>query len=183
MLFVCVPCGHDAEKIDCGRRVVRGNLISEKRHWNEGWACGARVFGNPRFDLGADLHVGLGLAIEKCEQDRMAREEAWKVQELARSNRERELLMQERSIAAAKDAAVLAFLQKFSDQSTSVQLPETTFPPEELLMHMMGAQEERPNQESATDGESDETQDENRNTGGDGFPIIGKDPSSMATIG
>ncbi|KAE8689185.1 Trihelix transcription factor GTL1 [Hibiscus syriacus] len=254
-------------------------------------------------------------AIEKCEQDRMAREEAWKVQELARIKRERELLVQERSIAAAKDAAVLAFLQKFSDQSTSVQLSETTFPvekavdrqensygsesythlsnsrwpkdevealirlrtnldlqyqdnspkgpplweeistamkklgydrsakrckekwenmnkyfkrvkasnkkrpedsktcsyfnqldalhkekikrvdgayelkPEEVLMHMMGAQEERPRQESATeDGESengDQTRDDNRNTegGGDGFPIIGNDPSSMAIIG
>ncbi|XVF61832.1 hypothetical protein PTKIN_Ptkin08bG0164200 [Pterospermum kingtungense] len=64
-------------------------------------------------------------AIEKTEQDRMAREEAWKTQELARIKRERELLVQERSIAAAKDAAVLAFLQKFSDQATSVQLPET----------------------------------------------------------
>ncbi|KAK9038529.1 hypothetical protein V6N11_023391 [Hibiscus sabdariffa] len=257
-------------------------------------------------------------AIEKSEQDRMAREEAWKVQELARIKRERELLVQERSIAAAKDAAVLAFLQKFSDQSTSVQLPETTVPvvkavdrqensngsesymhlsgsrwpkdeaealirlrtnldlqyqdngpkgplweeistamkklgydrsakrckekwenmnkyfkrvkesnkkrpedsktclyfnqldalykgktkrtdgsanagyelkPEELLMHMMGAQEEQPHQESAMDdGESenaDQTRDENRNTegGGDTFRIIGNDPSQMAIIG
>ncbi|XWS44782.1 hypothetical protein CRYUN_Cryun15aG0077900 [Craigia yunnanensis] len=67
-------------------------------------------------------------ALEKSEQDRMAREEAWKMQELARIKRERELLVQERSIAAAKDAAVLAFLQKFSDQATSVQLPEIPFP-------------------------------------------------------
>ncbi|KAE8706817.1 hypothetical protein F3Y22_tig00110388pilonHSYRG00336 [Hibiscus syriacus] len=72
-------------------------------------------------------------AIEKFEQDRMTREEAWKVQELARIKRERELLVQERSIAAAKDAAVLAFLQKFSDQSTSVQLPETTFAVEKAV--------------------------------------------------
>ncbi|EEF40176.1 hypothetical protein RCOM_1731940 [Ricinus communis] len=63
-------------------------------------------------------------AIEKCEQDRMAREEAWKMQELDRIKRERELLVQERSIAAAKDAAVLSILQKFSDQASSVQLPE-----------------------------------------------------------
>ncbi|XWS29419.1 hypothetical protein CRYUN_Cryun24cG0028000 [Craigia yunnanensis] len=64
-------------------------------------------------------------AIKKTEQDRMAIEEAWKMQELARIKREHELLVQERSIAAAKDAAVLAFLQKFSDQETSVQLLET----------------------------------------------------------
>ncbi|KAK0608805.1 hypothetical protein LWI29_036316 [Acer saccharum] len=69
-------------------------------------------------------------AIEKCEQDRIAREEAWKMQELDRIKRERELLVQERSIAAAKDAAVLAFLQKFSEQSGTVQFPETPIPVE-----------------------------------------------------
>lgn len=62
--------------------------------------------------------------LDKCEQDRVAREEAWKMQELARIKRERELLAQERSIAAAKDAAVLAFLKKFSEQASSFQLPE-----------------------------------------------------------
>ncbi|XVF14978.1 hypothetical protein REPUB_Repub09cG0108700 [Reevesia pubescens] len=72
-------------------------------------------------------------ALEKAEQDRLAREEAWKMQELARIKRERELLVQERSIAAAKDAAVLAFLQKFSDQATSVQLPKTPFPVEKVV--------------------------------------------------
>ncbi|KAF2284355.1 hypothetical protein GH714_021074 [Hevea brasiliensis] len=71
-------------------------------------------------------------AIEKCEQDRMAREEAWKMQELDRIKRERELLMQERSIAAAKDAAVLSFLQKFSEQSSSVQLSENQVCPVQL---------------------------------------------------
>ncbi|MBA0775556.1 hypothetical protein Gotri_010693, partial [Gossypium trilobum] len=44
--------------------------------------------------------------IEKCEQQRLAREEAWRVQEMARINKEHELLVQERSKAAAKDAAV-----------------------------------------------------------------------------
>lgn len=63
-------------------------------------------------------------ALEKYERDRVAREEAWKVQELARLQRERELMVQERSIAAAKDAAVLAFLQKFSDQSSAVKISE-----------------------------------------------------------
>uniref|UniRef100_A0A2P2L659 Trihelix transcription factor GT-2-like n=2 Tax=Rhizophora mucronata TaxID=61149 RepID=A0A2P2L659_RHIMU len=55
-------------------------------------------------------------AIEKREHERMIREEAWRMQEMVRINREREILAQERSIAAAKDAAVMAFLQKLSDQ-------------------------------------------------------------------
>ena len=55
-------------------------------------------------------------AIEKREHDRIAREEAWRVQEMQRINREREILAQERSIAAAKDAAVMSFLQKIAEQ-------------------------------------------------------------------
>lgn len=62
--------------------------------------------------------------LEKLENDRAAREEAWKMQELARIQRERELLAQERSIAAAKDAAVLTFLKTFSERSGPVQFPE-----------------------------------------------------------
>ncbi|KAL0343130.1 UNVERIFIED_CONTAM: Trihelix transcription factor GT-2 [Sesamum angustifolium] len=67
-------------------------------------------------------------AIEKCEKDRIAREEAWKVQEMARIKREQEFLAQERAIAAAKDAAVLAFLQKITQQTLPVQMSEILTP-------------------------------------------------------
>lgn len=55
-------------------------------------------------------------AIERCEKDRIAREEAWRVKETARIKREQEFLAQERAVTAAKDAAVLAFLQKITQQ-------------------------------------------------------------------
>ncbi|CAJ1976950.1 unnamed protein product [Sphenostylis stenocarpa] len=63
-----------------------------------------------------DLQKKFLEAIEKREHDRIAREEAWRVQEMQRINREREILAQERSIAAAKDAAVMSFLQKIAEQ-------------------------------------------------------------------
>ncbi|KAL2519895.1 Trihelix transcription factor GT-2 [Forsythia ovata] len=44
--------------------------------------------------------------LEKREKDRIAREEAWRVQEMAKMSKEHELLVQERSIAAAKDSAL-----------------------------------------------------------------------------
>ncbi|KAK4774021.1 hypothetical protein SAY87_029040 [Trapa incisa] len=66
------------------------------------------------------------VVLEKYEQDRVAREDAWKAQKIARLQREQELLVQERSLAAAKDAAVLAFLQKFADQSPVVKISENT---------------------------------------------------------
>ncbi|CAI0555237.1 unnamed protein product [Linum tenue] len=62
-------------------------------------------------------------AVEKFEKDRMAREEAWKAQELERIKKEREDLARERASVAAKDAAVLAFLQKFSNGAMPLPLP------------------------------------------------------------
>ncbi|XP_028772715.1 trihelix transcription factor GT-2 [Neltuma alba] len=65
-------------------------------------------------------------AIEKREHERMVREESWRMQEMARINKEREILAQERSIAAAKDAAVMAFLQKIAEQQNPGQPAPTT---------------------------------------------------------
>jgi len=62
--------------------------------------------------------------LEKCEKDRVAREEAWKKEELAMIRKERELLVQERAITAAKDEVVLAFLRKFAQAEGTVQLLE-----------------------------------------------------------
>lgn len=65
-------------------------------------------------------------AIEKREQDRMIREEAWKRQDLARLAREHELMAQERAICASRDAAIVAFLEKITGQT--IHLPATTTP-------------------------------------------------------
>ncbi|KAL4333933.1 hypothetical protein GQ457_07G022460 [Hibiscus cannabinus] len=67
-------------------------------------------------------------ALQKREQERTAREDAWRTQEIARINRERELLAQERSIAAAKDAALMTLLQKLSDQQNPGQTQINTPP-------------------------------------------------------
>ncbi|MBA0848672.1 hypothetical protein Goshw_005388 [Gossypium schwendimanii] len=68
-------------------------------------------------------------AIEKHERERIVRDEAWKVQEMSRLNREREILAQERSIAAAKDAAVMAFLQKLSEKQNLGQSQNSPLQP------------------------------------------------------
>ncbi|XP_071723929.1 trihelix transcription factor DF1-like [Rutidosis leptorrhynchoides] len=86
-------------------------------------------------------------ALEKCEQERISREEAWKLQEMARIERERQLLVQERSISAAKDAAVLAFLQKFSGS----QFPEDPIiVPDSKVVE----RNERPERQERSNGES-----------------------------
>ncbi|XP_015061369.1 trihelix transcription factor GT-2-like [Solanum pennellii] len=63
--------------------------------------------------------------LEKRERDRLMREETWRVQEMARLNREHDLLVQERSMAAAKDATIIAFLQKITEQQNT-QTPNST---------------------------------------------------------
>ncbi|KAJ8762829.1 hypothetical protein K2173_022958 [Erythroxylum novogranatense] len=68
-------------------------------------------------------------AIEKREHERMVREDSWRMQEMARINREREILAQERSIAAAKDAAVMACLQKLSEQQNLGEVQHNLPPP------------------------------------------------------
>lgn len=62
--------------------------------------------------------------LERRERDRMAREEAWRMQEMAKMKREHELLVQERSMVAAKDAAVISFLQKVTEQNPNVVIPQ-----------------------------------------------------------
>ncbi|KFK42102.1 hypothetical protein AALP_AA2G210900 [Arabis alpina] len=52
--------------------------------------------------------------LENREKERISREEAWRVQEIARINREHETLVHERSNAATKDAAIISFLHKIS---------------------------------------------------------------------
>ncbi|CAI9109063.1 OLC1v1008800C1 [Oldenlandia corymbosa var. corymbosa] len=73
------------------------------------------------------LQMQLLEALEKCEKDRMEREEAWRLQQMERIKKEQEYLAQERAIAAARDATVMAFLRKISEQS-SVQFPEPPTP-------------------------------------------------------
>ncbi|KQJ83849.1 hypothetical protein BRADI_5g17150v3 [Brachypodium distachyon] len=60
--------------------------------------------------------------MEKREAERMAREEAWRKQEVARLNREQEILAHERAAAASRDASIIAFLQRVG-AGQAVQVP------------------------------------------------------------
>lgn len=86
-----------------------------------------------------ELQMKLLEAIEKREHERMVREEAWRLQEMTRINREREILAQERSIASAKDAAVMAFLQKLAEQQNPggqvvISTSNNSIPPPPIIL-------------------------------------------------
>ncbi|KAL5139615.1 Trihelix transcription factor GT-2 [Glycine soja] len=76
-------------------------------------------------------------AIDNREREQVAQQEAWRIQEMARINREHELLVQERSTAAAKNAAVIAFLQQLSGQhqnsTTQANFPQQP-PPQKVTI-------------------------------------------------
>lgn len=56
--------------------------------------------------------------LERREKDRVAREEAWRAQEILKMNQEYEMLVKERSVVAAKDAAIITFLQKLTEKNS-----------------------------------------------------------------
>lgn len=74
-----------------------------------------------------ELHRKFLEAIERREQERLNREEAWKRQEMARLNRETELRAQEQALASSREAAIVAFLQKITGQN--LNLPTSVPPP------------------------------------------------------
>ncbi|KAL6209329.1 hypothetical protein ACLB2K_020271 [Fragaria x ananassa] len=96
-----------------------------------------------------DLQKRFLEAIEKREHERMAREEAWRMQEMARINREREILAQERSIAAAKDSAVMSFLQKIAEQQHNPQATPTITPNNHLVTSQQPQPQPPPAQQPA----------------------------------
>ncbi|KAG6624243.1 trihelix transcription factor DF1-like [Carya illinoinensis] len=96
-----------------------------------------------------ELHRRFLEAIEKREHERMAREEAWRVQEMARITREREILAQERSIAATKDAAVMSFLQKISEQQNPGQAAQFDLPQPQPVLQPAAPPPALPVQQSA----------------------------------
>nr|XP_027079330.1 trihelix transcription factor GT-2-like [Coffea arabica] len=75
-----------------------------------------------------NLQNQLLAALEKCERDRIAREEAWRLQQMDRIRKEQEYLANERAISAARDATVMAFLQKISEQAIPGQFAEAATP-------------------------------------------------------
>jgi hypothetical protein len=68
-------------------------------------------------------------AIERREQERVVREEAWRRQEVARLAREQDALERERAVAASRDAAVVSFIQSVTGQTTPMPPPTSPPPP------------------------------------------------------
>lgn len=100
-----------------------------KRKWNEFFKRLTKEVMKKQEDLQEKFLE----TIERRENERMAREEAWRIQEVARINREHEILIQERTTAAAKDAAVISFLQKFSGQQQQQHQPQQQNPPQTAI--------------------------------------------------
>ncbi|CAN6439657.1 unnamed protein product [Victoria cruziana] len=56
-------------------------------------------------------------AVERRDQERMEREEAWKRQEMARLNKETEMRSQEQALASSREATIISFLKKLTEEN------------------------------------------------------------------
>ncbi|KAK4748764.1 hypothetical protein SAY87_015350 [Trapa incisa] len=69
-------------------------------------------------------------AIEKREEERSIREEAWRRQEMALLAREHEIMAQERTVSASRNALIMSFLQKITGQPIHLATPPPPPPPQ-----------------------------------------------------
>eukprot|EP01018_Ginkgo_biloba_P022142 Gb_30639 [translate_table: standard] len=110
------PCSHDAAKTDQSNRKKR------KRKQNLG---SIKAFlenmVKQTMDHQETLQKKFLEAIEKRDQERLMREEAWKRQEMARLNRETEQRAQEHALASSREEAILGFLQKITGEKLKIE--------------------------------------------------------------
>ncbi|CAA7392041.1 unnamed protein product [Spirodela intermedia] len=67
--------------------------------------------------------------IEKRDQERTMREEAWRRQEMARLARDHDAAAHDRAVSAARDAAIISFLQKITGQPPPLRAAAPPPPP------------------------------------------------------
>ncbi|THU61508.1 hypothetical protein C4D60_Mb07t24020 [Musa balbisiana] len=73
------------------------------------------------------LHRKFLEVMERREQERTSREEAWRKQEVAKSSREAAARAQERALASSREAAIVSFLEKITGESLDLP-PKPHFP-------------------------------------------------------
>ncbi|XP_031492550.1 trihelix transcription factor GTL1-like [Nymphaea colorata] len=60
-------------------------------------------------------------AVERRDQERMEREEAWKRQEMARLNKETEMRTQEQALASSREATIISFLKRLTQDNIHLE--------------------------------------------------------------
>ncbi|KAI5073027.1 hypothetical protein GOP47_0011040 [Adiantum capillus-veneris] len=119
------PAPNSPSSISCGDPPVEPQLCGRKRKRNTSWRTMRSFFEDLATQLMERqdaLHKKFLEAIEKREEERARREESYKRQEMARMSREQDLRVQEQVLAATRDAALVAFLQKVTGET--FHLPE-----------------------------------------------------------
>ncbi|KAL2545944.1 uncharacterized protein Fot_15177 [Forsythia ovata] len=74
-----------------------------------------------------NLHQKFTEVIERSDQERREREEAWKKQELAKFEREAEARAREKAMATSREAAIVSYLEKITGQR--INLPPLKLQP------------------------------------------------------
>jgi len=101
-----------------------------------------------------EIHNRLLEDMVKRDQEKLAREEAWKKQEMERMNKELDIMAQEQAIAGDRHAIIIEFLKKCAKTAatTSATSPSPSSLPNRSLLHSLN-----PNSPSNEDNNLDPT--------------------------
>ncbi|XP_023645591.1 trihelix transcription factor GTL1 isoform X2 [Capsella rubella] len=114
----------DDEDMDVDQTNIAGSSSRKRKRGNRGGGKMMELFeGLVRqvMQKQAAMQRSFLEALEKREQERLDREEAWKRQEMSRLAREHEVMAQERAASASRDAAIISLIQKITGHT--IQLP------------------------------------------------------------
>ncbi|MCO5560867.1 hypothetical protein L7F22_014487 [Adiantum nelumboides] len=119
------PGPNSPSSISCGDALSQPQVCGRKRKQNSSWKTMRAFFEDLATQLmerQESLHKKFLEVIEKREEEKARREEFYKRQEMVRISREQDLRAHEQVLAATRDAALVAFLQKVTGET--LHLPE-----------------------------------------------------------
>eukprot|EP00268_Persea_americana_P037373 TRINITY_DN369_c2_g1_i3.p1 TRINITY_DN369_c2_g1~~TRINITY_DN369_c2_g1_i3.p1 ORF type:complete len:648 (-),score=176.76 TRINITY_DN369_c2_g1_i3:423-2366(-) len=90
------------------------------------------------------LHMKFLEVMEKRDEERTKREEAWRQQEMVKAKREASVRAEEQALASSREAAIVAFLEKITGET--INLPTRTQCNSEVQFHEDSQKEQNANQ-------------------------------------
>ncbi|KAI4301905.1 hypothetical protein L6164_035141 [Bauhinia variegata] len=112
---------HESEKVSLEKSKDRKRKRQDKFEMFKGF-CENIV--NKMMAQQEEMHNKLLQDMLKRDEDKFAREEAWKKREMDRMNKELELMAQEQAIAGDRQATIIEFLKKFAASSPTANQNE-----------------------------------------------------------
>ncbi|XP_064949509.1 trihelix transcription factor DF1-like [Musa acuminata AAA Group] len=117
------PPAADEEEEATAKKLSKGSG-RRRRKWRQRQLSSVAAFFEDLVKQLMDHQEGLHRqfldVMERREQQRISREEAWRKQQVAKSSREAATRAQERALASSREAAIISFIEKFTGESINL---------------------------------------------------------------